>query len=306
MATVAADLVIERDAPIPTWYKVGGRARRLMRPRTAEDVLRCIEIDPGLRVLGDGANLLVADEGVEELVLATDLMRDWRYEDGPSGPGTRIVAGAGANLPKLVTESVRRGLAGLEGLGGVPASVGGAAIMNAGGSFGQIADVIARVHVVDRRGGARTLARSQIPYSYRHSGLAGVVITSVEIDLRPGEVQALRSKLKDVMAYKSRSQPMAANSAGCCFRNPTLEHDLKGIGAAGERVSAGMLIDRAGCKGLRIGGAEVSPDHANFLTADADGRANDVIRLMDEVTRRVLDTYGVRLEPEVVVWGRRK
>jgi UDP-N-acetylmuramate dehydrogenase len=305
LATATAELTIERDAPIPTWYKVGGRAKRLARPRSVEDVVRCFEVDPNLRVLGDGANLLVADEGVDELVLATNEMRSWRYEDGPNGPGTRVVAAAGANLPKLVTDSVRRGLAGLEGLGGIPASVGGAAIMNAGGAFGQIADVVARVHVVDRRGKLKSIERRDTPYSYRHSGLTGIVITGVELDLQPGDAAALRSKLKDVMAYKAGSQPMAANSAGCCFRNPTLEHDLKGIGEAGSRVSAGMLIDRTGCKGLRIGGAEVSQGHANFLTADADARANDVIRLMDEVTRRVLDTFGVRLEPEVVVWGRR-
>ena len=306
MTTAAADLVIERDAPIPTWYKVGGRAKRLVRPRSVEDVTRCIEIDPNLRILGDGANLLVADEGVDDLVLATSEMRDWRHVDGPNGAGTRVVASTGANLPKLVTDTVRRGLAGLEGLGGIPASVGGAAIMNAGGTFGQIADVVSRVHVVDRRGKMKAIERSEIQYSYRHSGLTGVIITGVELDLTSGDSSSLRSRLKEVMAYKANSQPMAANSAGCCFRNPTLEHDLKGIGAAGARVSAGMLIDRAGCKGLRIGGAEVSHGHANFLTADADGNANDVIRLMDEVTRRVLDTFGVRLEPEVVVWGRRK
>jgi UDP-N-acetylmuramate dehydrogenase len=306
VTTAALGLPIERDAPIPTWYKVGGRARRLARPRSPDDVQACLEIDRNLKVLGDGANLLVADGGVDELVIAfTDPgMRTVRFEDGPRGPGTRIIAGAGANLPKLVTESVRRGLAGLEGLGGIPASLGGAAIMNAGGTFGQIADVIARIHGFDRRGRSITLQRAEIPFAYRHSGLTGYVITSVELDLTPGDTAALRARLKEIMAYKSSSQPMAANSAGCCFKNPTLDHDLKGIAEAGTRVSAGMLIDRAGCKGLRVGGAEVSQGHGNFLIAHEEARADDVIRLMDDVTRRVLDAYGVKLEREVVVWGR--
>jgi UDP-N-acetylmuramate dehydrogenase len=305
VATTTLGLELERNAPIPTWYKVGGGARRLARPRSAEDVLRCLETDANLKVLGDGANLLVADGGVDELVIALTepAMRAVRFEDGPRGPGTRVVAGAGANLPKLVTESVRRGLAGLEGLGGVPASVGGAAIMNAGGSFGQIADVVSRVRGFDRRGREIILERPQIAFSYRHSGLNGIVITSVELDLSPGDPAPLRAKLKEVMAYKSSSQPMAANSAGCCFKNPTLEHDLKGIGAAGSRVSAGMLIDRAGCKGLRIGGAEVSRGHGNFLVAHEGARADDVIRLMQAVERRVLEEFGVTLEGEVVVWG---
>ncbi len=307
MPSAVDELLIERDAPIPTWYRIGGRARRLARPRSVEDVLRCLEMDPALVVLGDGANLLVADEGVEELVLAMNepSMRAVRFEDGPRGPGTRVIATAGANLPKLVNESVRRGLAGMEGLGGIPASVGGAAMMNAGGSFGQVADVVSRIHAVRRDGRVVSLERSEVPYSYRHSGLTDVVITAVEMDLTPGDPAALRTRLKEVMAYKAASQPMAANSAGCCFRNPTLARDVEGIGRAGTRVSAGMLIDRAGCKGLRAGGAEVSRGHANFLVASADARANDVIALMDEVVQRVEGAFGVGLEPEVVVWGRR-
>jgi UDP-N-acetylmuramate dehydrogenase len=313
--TATLDLIIEQNAPIPTWYRVGGGARRLARPRSAADIRRCLEIDPNLRVLGDGANLLVADEGVDELVIGlTDkAMQAVRFEDGPRGPGTRVVAMAGASLSKLVTETVRRGLEGLEGLGGIPASIGGAAIMNAGGTFGQIADVIARVRTIDRRGRERTLERAQIDYSYRHSGLSGVVITSVELDLAPGDPAALRIRLKDVMAYKKNSQPMAANSAGCCFRNPGVRRDVavaagwtrddSGDPADLVRVSAGMLIDRAGCKGLRIGTAQVSENHANFLLADTGGRAGDVIALMAECTRRVQNAFGVKIEPEVVVWG---
>jgi UDP-N-acetylmuramate dehydrogenase len=354
VAVAHSELIIERDVPIDTWYRVGGGAKRLARPRTVEDLRRCLELDPALRVLGDGANLLVGDEGVQELVVALSEapMQAVRFEDGPRGPDTHIVAMAGANLPRLVTETVRRGLVGLEGLGGIPASLGGAAVMNAGGTFGQIADVIARIHALDRRGREVTLERGEIGYSYRHSGLNHLLITCVEMVLVPGDKVGLRHRLKEIMAYKSGSQPMAANSAGCCFRNPTVPRELalsrgwvkmnseghegpeehrgrklgeevasKSVEAWSNlfssppspppspsdiseiRVSAGMLIDRAGCKGLRIGSAHVSTGHANFLVADKGGRAGDVIALMREVQRRVAEAFGVQLQPEVVVWG---
>jgi UDP-N-acetylmuramate dehydrogenase len=307
---LTGELVIERGAQVPTWFGIGGRADRLARPADVDGVRRCLEIDPGARVLGDGANLLVDDEGVGELVIATtapEMRRFWREEDG------RWVAMAGAPLAKLVTETVRLGYAGLEGLGGIPASVGGAVVMNAGGSFGEVGPAVSRVYAVDRGGQGVVLERGQIPFSYRHSGLGeggpghggrGLVIARVELDLKPGDPVALRQRLKAAMEHKKRSQPMAEKSAGCCFKNPTLERGVDGIGEAGERVSAGMLIDRAGCKGLRVGGAEVSPRHANFLVTGPGARARDVIELMRMVRERVMERFGVEIEPEVVVWRR--
>lgn len=296
---LSAVLDIIEHAPIPTWFGVGGRADRLARPVTVEDVRQCLEVDPGARVLGDGANLLVEDGGIGELVLD---MRGLRGVDFESTG--RVVALAGSDLPRLVVESVRRGLGGLEGLGGIPGTVGGAVMMNAGGAFGQIADSVAAVHALDRRGRSVVMPREMIDFGYRRSGLRGLVVVRVEFDLRPGDPAALRLRLKDVMAYKKASQPMSERSAGCAFKNPVLETGLEGIGEAGARVSAGMLIDRAGCKGLARGTARVSPVHGNFLTAAAGGLAGDVIGLMAEVQKRVMERFGVELEPEVVVWRR--
>lgn len=296
------DLTIVENAPIPTWFGIGGGAARLARPASPEDVRRCLEIDPAARVLGEGANLLVDDEGVPELVIAMDSPGMDRYEIDPRTG--RVAALAGADLAKLATESVRLGLAGLEGLGGIPATLGGAVVMNAGGAFGQIADTVARVEAFDRAGRAVVRERASIPFGYRRSGLQGLVITRVELQLTPGDQPALRGRLKEVMAYKKRSQPMAERSAGCCYKNPVLGADLPGIGAAGQRVSAGMLIDRAGLKGLAVRGASVSPLHGNFLVTAPGARARDVIDLMGEVERRVFDRFGVRLEREVVVWQR--
>ncbi|HYE62283.1 MAG TPA: UDP-N-acetylmuramate dehydrogenase [Phycisphaerales bacterium] len=306
MTAVATEPVIQANAPIPTWFGIGGGAERFCVPRSVEELRRCVEIDPRLRVLGDGANLLVDDDGVSELVVELAATGFTKIEmDVKTG---RVYAGAGADLAKLVTESVRQGLSGLEGLGGIPATVGGAVMMNAGGAFGEIGPSIVRVFAVDRVGRERVLENGRdVRFTYRHSGLQGLIITGAELMLPPGDAAALRTKLKDVMAYKKTSQPMAENSAGCCFKNPTLGEDVKElgeVGAKGRRVSAGLLIDRAGCKGMRVGGASVSMRHGNFVVTDAGAKARDVIELMGQMVARVRDAFGVTIEPEVVVWSR--
>jgi UDP-N-acetylmuramate dehydrogenase len=311
-ASMPVDLVIVRDAPIPTWFGIGGRAERFAAPASVADLRRCLELDPGLRVLGDGANLLVDDDGVPELVVSLETGAFTGSSMKTGDP--RVTVGAGADLPRLILDTARLGLAGLEGLGGIPATVGGAVIMNAGGAFGQIADRVARVHALDRTGREVTLPRDQIAFSYRHSGLNHLIITSVDLDLTPGDPAAIRARLKDVMAYKKGSQPMAENSAGCAFKNATLDRDFTAHRidgerieiAAGQRAPAGLLIDLAGCKGLRVGGAAVSTRHANFIVTDDGALARDVISLMDQVTRRVRDAFGMTLQPEVVVWSRRR
>lgn len=304
MTTLADAILIEPNAELPTWFGVGGRADRLARPRNVAQLRRCIEIDPRSRILGDGANLLVDDDGVVELVVALSEpdLSSWDF-DVPGEPGL-VRAMAGANLPRLILEACRRGRSGLEGLGGIPATVGGAAVMNAGGAFGEFGSAVRAVHAIDRAGRDVMLSREQAGFGYRRSSLRDLVIIAVDLDLGEDDPKKLRERLKDVMEYKKKSQPMAARSAGCVFKNPTLAAELKDIGAAGQRVSAGMLIDRAGCKGLGIGGATVSDRHANFVVTGAGGCARDVIELMDEVKRRVFDTFGVELEPEVVVWRR--
>jgi UDP-N-acetylmuramate dehydrogenase len=302
--SAVAEMPIAVNAPIQTWFGIGGGADRFARPDSIEQLRQCLAIDARLRILGDGANLLIDDDGVGELVVALSkpafIDVHWDKESG------RLKAGAGANLPKLVIESVRLGLGGLEGLGGIPATLGGAIRMNAGGSFGQIADVVDRIRGLRRDGSEFSLGRKEIGFSYRHSGLDDAIITSVELALFPTDALRLRTRHKEVMAYKAKSQPMAERSAGCVFKNPTLKADIKDVGAAGQRVSAGMLIDKAGCKGMAVGGASVSDRHGNFIVTDPKtAKARHVIELMEGVVRRVDDFFGVMLEPEVVVWMRR-
>lgn len=299
---VATAINITSLERIPTWFGVGGGASRYCEPASINELRACLELDPDLLILGDGANLIVADEGVSRLVVSLKRIAfaDWRdVERGVGG----VHVGAGHDLAKLINESVRRGLGGLEVLGGIPASVGGAIKMNAGGKFGSIADRVIRVHTISRDGRETTLERADIPFDYRTSGLYGRIITSVELWLSPADPAELRTRLKDVMAYKRDSQPLKDSSAGCCFKNPTLAHDVEGIGRAGDRVSAGMVIDRAGLKGLRIESASVSDVHGNFLTADKGGKADDVIHLIETVRQRVRERFNIELENEVVVWS---
>lgn len=359
--------ILEFNAPIPTWFRCGGTADALARPRSIDelrDLLQAFACQP-VRILGDGANLLVADEGVDGVVISLERMNAVTFEgeeasshqaikasseekqgsrhqgiEGPSGsssqapspkPHAQLVrAEAGAKLPLLITECVRRGLAGLETLAGIPATVGGAVVMNAGGSFGQLCDTLVSVEALTRFGQTVSIPKSEVHFTYRHSGLNHLVITAATFELRrvaEHEQPALREKLKEVMAYKKGTQPMAANSAGCCFKNPTLARDVDGIGRAGERVSAGLIIDRAGCKGLRVGSASVSERHANFLMVDKPAatvsaeqresgtpaaspsdphppKARDVIDLIALVQQRVRDRFAIDLKTEVVIWRR--
>ncbi len=316
---VAPTVDIATNHPIATWFNVGGTADRFARARSMDQLRACLELDRSLRILGDGANLLVADEGVRELVVA--LEGDFagvEFIDAPSAaglgtPSVIVRAGAAAKLPQLITECARRGLAGLETLGGIPATVGGACVMNAGGTYSQTGDCLHSVTGLTRGGDLLTLKRNQIEFTYRSTNFfpgnpaksREFIVTSVEFKLRRGDAEAIRKKLKDIMAAKSASQPMAEHSAGCAFKNPILQRDLPGIAVAGSKVSAGMLIDKAGCKGLRVGCATVSPQHANFFTVTPSptARAADVLSLMRQVQERVQSTFGLWLVPEVAVWG---
>ncbi|MBY0309461.1 MAG: UDP-N-acetylmuramate dehydrogenase [Phycisphaerales bacterium] len=302
----SADVEILENQPIPTWYKCGGRAGRFARPETVEQLRRCVGIDPALRVLGEGANLLVADGGVQELVVRLDRGEFAALKIDHASAVAHV--GAGYDLMKLVHETHKAGLTGLENLGGIPASVGGAVTMNAGGAFGQIADFVHAVHGLTRAGEAVRLAKNQVVFDYRHSDFTKAgkdfLITSVELKLRRGDAAAARAKLKDVMAYKKKTQPMGADSCGCAFKNPVLLHDLRGIAVAGTRISAGMLIDKAGCKGMTVGGAAVSTQHGNFLYAAAPAcTATDLITLMRQVRDKVKAAFDVTLRNEVVIWG---
>ncbi len=305
------DVDVEADAPLGprTWFGVGGRADALVRPRSEEAlstlVERCHRDGVALRVLGEGANLLVADEGVSGVVvrLDADCFRERRLNVRGAVEGVRLMAGA--DLARCVLETTRSGFAGLGGLAGIPASIGGAVRMNAGGAFGSIGDRLHAVGCLDRRGELVVAPASSLNLGYRRCELPGEIVLWASFTLDEGDPVRLRSEVAEVFAYKRSTQPLAEHSAGCMFRNPREEIVPPEVRKAfGGSVSAGGLVDRAGLKGLAHGGASISTRHANFVVVKAGATAGDILALSEVVADRVEDRFGVRLEREVVVWNR--
>lgn len=280
-----------------TWYGLGGCASCLVHPEDAQQLsilaTRCVDEGSPLRVLGSGANLLVADEGVEGVVVQLDHANFKRV----SVKGDRLIVGGGFDLPKLVLQTARQGLAGLHGLAGIPATVGGAVRMNAGGAWGQIGSLVRRVTVCTHDGNLEHFEQSDLMFAYRTSNIKAGCIVEVELEVTPDDPAKLMERVKSIFKKKKDSQPLASNSAGCAFKNPCSVQ-----GSQGQVLSAGQLIDQAGLKGCRVGGAEVSMRHANFVIAHTGCTAKDVLALLNRIQQTVLERSGVQLEREVVFW----
>ncbi|MBU3729307.1 MAG: FAD-binding protein, partial [Phycisphaerales bacterium] len=244
------------------------------------------------------ANLLVADEGVDGVVVKLDAPCFTGVDFNAHGPVEAVRAHAGADLMRLVLDSTQRGLEGLWHLGGIPASVGGAIRMNAGGGFGDMAQSVHSVCVMSRHGDISVHPAAELGFGYRRSLIPpDSIVLWAALALRPGDPVKVRDQLREVFAYKKRTQPMADHSAGCMFRNPTDP-------ATAQRVSAGKLIDEAGLKGASEGGAFVSTRHGNFIGVHPGATASDVLRLVERIRAGVHARCGIRLEREVVVWSR--
>lgn len=285
-----------RDEPLSrhTSMGIGGPCPLMVWPRRPADVRALAawmgERGLGWRVLGGGTNLLVDDAGVDDVVLATgDLDEGDRYDtDGARFP-------AGISTARALRRTARRGLEGLVWAAGLPGSIGGAAAGNAGCWGGEMADVVAALEVVDGQGHAHQVSADALGWEYRNltlpAGLPGPwTIVGVRVRLRQGDAAALESRYLELQARKRETQPVGARNSGCVFRNPDGEQ------------SAGRLIDRAGCKGLEIGGASISPVHANFVINRGDATAADVDRLVSAVERRVRERFGIRLRTEIRRW----
>jgi UDP-N-acetylmuramate dehydrogenase len=258
------DVEVELDAPlgVHTWYAIGGKADALVRPRS-EDALatllrRCARNGVRVRTLGAGANLLVDDDGVDGVVIKLDAPCFQELRLNAEGAPGRALVGGGRDLGKTIHETVRASLEGLEPLIGIPATVGGAVRMNAGGKYGAIGDVVESIGLVTPSGERRTYSKDAIGFSYRHTDLPAGTVTWAVLRLVPADTAALRVRLREISAYKASVQPLGDLSAGCMWKNPVIE-------ATGQRVSAGKLIDEAGLKGTSVGGATVSMQHGNFI-----------------------------------------
>lgn len=304
MSDPIADLNIPYETDVPlgplTWYGIGGSASILAHPSTVQQlsalIAHCHETNTPIRVLGSGANLLVADVKLEGIVVKLDheAFRQLRIE------GTRVSVGAGYDLFKLVLETARAGLAGLEALAGVPATVGGAVRMNAGGQYGEIGPHVARIMVCDKSGQIYYRDRDDLVFGYRHANISAPFILDVEFELQKDDPAQLMNEVKKIFMLKKNAQPLGESSAGCTFKNPGSPADDPEAAAP---PPAGQLIDEAGLKGLTVGGAEVSHRHANFIVAHEGCTATDILQLISDVQAAVLERTGIELQREVVVWN---
>jgi len=274
-----------------TSWKIGGPVDVMVFPRDESDICRvikaCGESQVPWWVIGCGSNILVLDGGIRGVVIKTE---NFLHEIYWTRQG--VVAEAGAFLPKLAKEAVRKGWAGLEWSVGIPASVGGAVVMNAGIGSCAIGDFVSQVEVVDETGVLRILQPEELSFRYRYSILQERtwIVSKVFINLKPGNKEILENKIREQIRKRKASQPLELPSAGSVFKNPSGDY-------------AGRLIEAVGAKGFRCGGAEVSGKHANFIVNLGGATARDVLTVIDEVRRRVRESFNIELETEVRVVG---
>lgn len=293
---VSVDTKLLRDMPLAgkTTLGVGGPARLYAEPANDTDLVNLVRAahELGLRLLplGRGSNLLVPDEGVDALVVS---LRHPFWENCAALGGGRLRVGAGLRLKNLCGLAAKAGLVGFEFLEGIPGNVGGALRMNAGAMGGWMFDVVESVELVTLAGERRTLPKTSMHVDYRHCAELDAAIALGAVLRSPADEKPSAEISAQIDAYRDKrkkSQPREP-SAGCIFKNPPGD-------------SAGRLIDAAGLKGERVGEAEVSPTHANFIVNHSGARAADVIALVRRVRARVEQVHGVRLEPEVLLYGK--
>ncbi len=272
-----------------TWFGLGGSADYMITPHTVDElqsvIVRCNENELPYKIIGFGSNLLVRDEGFRGAVikLEGDAFSSIEYN------GETVVAMAGASLSKLVLDCVRKGLGGLEALTGVPGSIGGAVKMNAGGTFGDIGASVQSVTLMDKDGNVFEKAKPELVFDYRCVNITVRIVLGATLTLAESDPEQMLRTTKEIWIYKKNSQPLNTRNAGCIFKNP-------------RGLSAGALIDRAGLKGMRIGGAVVSEKHANFIVAEEGCTSTDVLALIENIRARVKEEFDIDLELELEIW----
>ncbi len=272
-----------------TTFRIGGPAEYFIEPEDADDLNRLVNLtkkhkSPFL-VIGRGSNLLVSDKGVTGLVvrLNSPYFRKISFRDDV------CIAGAGCTLSEVIKNSARRGLSGIEFLSGVPGTVGGALVMNAGITQKSIADYVEEVTVMDYNGDIKALNKQEIKFGYRQSGLSKYIVLSGRFKFTGSKKQEIELAIEDYLDGRKQKQELHLPSAGCVFKNPAESY-------------AGRLIDLCGLKGKRVGDAGISVKHANFIVNLGKARASDVLSLMGLISEEVKNKFNVILEPEIKIW----
>jgi UDP-N-acetylmuramate dehydrogenase len=284
--------IVETNYPLArhTWYGLGGPADFFIRPENTDQLkdvaLRCNENQIPIYVLGFGSNLLISDEGLRAAVVKLDSKQFKKVEFDRD----QVTAWAGADLSQLVLTCVEKGLSGIEALTGIPGSVGGAVRMNAGGNFGDIGAAVQTVTLMDNQGTIFEKSKPELIFDYRGTNITAKFILNARLKLTEGDPEQIMRTVKEIWIHKKNNQPLNSKNSGCIFKNP-------------RGASAGALIDRAGLKGLQIGGAVVSEKHANFIIAEKKCKSRDVLRLINAIKDRVKEKFDTDLELEIEIWN---
>jgi UDP-N-acetylmuramate dehydrogenase len=283
---------LSENAPLApvTWFRVGGAADVMFRPADVEDLAAFLAAKPGdvpVTVIGVASNLLIRDGGIEGVVV-----RLGRGFVEITADGTSVVAGAGALDLNVALACGMDGIAGLEFMCGIPGTVGGGLRMNAGAYGREFKDVLVTAEALDPTGGQHVMSPAEMGLAYRHCAVPeDWIFVAARFQGEPGERDAIGKRMSEIQAAREATQPIRARTGGSTFANPP-----------GRK--AWELIDQAGCRGLRRGGAMVSEQHANFLINTGTATAAEIEALGEEVRRRVLETTGIALEWEIRRIGR--
>jgi UDP-N-acetylmuramate dehydrogenase len=278
------------NAPLKdyTSFRIGGPADVLVEPVDVDDVARLVRQTKAqklpLFVVG-GTNLLIRDKGIRGVVVHLGKLRAIREE-----PGAVLYAEGGVGMPTLIGYAIRHSLAGLEWAAGIPGTVAGCVVMNAGTRLGEMKDSVKSVRLVNRKGEIVDIPASEIPFAYRRATLPVGIVVGVWVQLKAGVRAEVEKVVKDYLHYRRDTQPLTLPSAGCVFKNPPKD-------------SAGRVIDLAGLKGAQVGDAQVSDKHANFIVNQGQASAKDVLALIRKVRAAVARRTGVKLELELKVVG---
>lgn len=282
-----AKVLIEEPMASHTTFRIGGPADYYVMPETTEELAEviklCKEENFPYFILGNGSNLLVGDKGFRGVVLQL-----YKNFDGIRIDGTKVTAKAGAMLIRAAKEAGKAGLTGLEFASGIPGTIGGAMVMNAGAYGGEMKDVVTEVKVLTKEGEIRTLTAEDMQFRYRGSVIEdqGYIVLEAVMQLKEGNLTEIQSRMEELSAQRKAKQPIEYPSAGSTFKRP-------------EGYFAGKLIMDAGLRGFSVGGAQVSEKHCGFVINAGGATAADVMQLMKEVSDKVEAQFGVPLEPEV-------
>lgn len=292
-AALLPDMELRFDEPMSnhTSFRIGGGAEIMAFPKTRGELAEILKVsallDCNCAILGAGTNVLAPDGGLPGVVICLKDCLDGLEQTAPN----RIRVMAGVTMTRAAVFAANLGLSGLEFAHGIPGSVGGGVYMNAGAYGGEICQVCTAVEVMDRQGQVRQLTAQQMNFSYRHSLLEDTkeLVVSAEFTLTPGDPEVIWSRMKELIAKRTASQPLNLPSAGSAFKRP-----------AGGYAAA--LIQESGLKGYQVGGAAISEKHAGFAVNLGGATAQDVQQLLRQVSDQVYAKTGIRLEPEVRIW----